>query len=58
MSEENAFWVMVVLLKDGVNTPLRGLYLDDLPLLSKCLFDSETLVKEQLPELGKHSEKK
>lgn len=54
MSEEDAFWLMVALLKGAVNAPMEGLYLVGLPLVQQYLFQFERLVKEQLPRLGAH----
>eukprot|EP00249_Psilotum_nudum_P022439 c28518_g2_i6 orf=750-1991(+) len=56
MSEEDAFWLLVALLKGTVHTPLEGLYLVGLPLVQQYLFQFERLVKEQLPRLGTHFE--
>jgi hypothetical protein len=56
MNEEEAFWVMAALLKGTVNMPMRGLYLEGLPLLHGYLNEFETLVNAQLPELGRHLE--
>lgn len=56
MKEEEAFWVMVALLKGTVNMPIRGLYLEGLPLLQDYLNEFAMLVNEQLPELGRHFE--
>lgn len=55
--EEEAFWVMVALLKGAVNMPMRGLYLEGLPLLHQYLFEFEVLLNEELPELGRHFQK-
>lgn len=55
--EEEAFWVMVALLKGAVNMPMRGLYLEGLPLLHQYLFEFEILLNEELPELGRHFQK-
>lgn len=54
MSEEDAFWLLVALLKGAVNAPMEGLYLVGLPLVQQYLFQFERLVKEQLPKLGAH----
>jgi hypothetical protein len=53
MNEEEAFWVMVALLKC---MQIRGVYLEGLPLLHQYFFQFEMLVREQLPELAKHFE--
>eukprot|EP00249_Psilotum_nudum_P022436 c28518_g2_i2 orf=339-1496(+) len=57
MSEEDAFWLLVALLKGAVHAPMEGLYLVGLPLVQQYLFQFEQLVKEQLPRLGAHFEK-
>jgi len=57
MSEEEAFWVMVALLKGSEKKPLRGLYAEELPLLHQCLCQLEKLVNEQFPRLDRHFEK-
>lgn len=54
MSEEDAFWLLVALLKGAVHAPMEGLYLAGLPLVQQYLFQFENLVKEQLPKLGEH----
>ncbi|KAJ9682988.1 hypothetical protein PVL29_018823 [Vitis rotundifolia] len=54
MSEEDAFWLMVALLKGAVHAPMEGLYLVGLPLVQQYLFQFDTLVREQLPRLGEH----
>eukprot|EP00249_Psilotum_nudum_P022438 c28518_g2_i4 orf=618-1697(+) len=56
MSEEDAFWLLVALLKGTVHAPLEGLYLVGLPLIQQYLFQFEHLVKEELPRLGTHLE--
>lgn len=56
MSEEDAFWLLVALLKGAVHSPMEGLYLVGLPLVQQYLFQFERLVKEQLPRLGAHFE--
>ncbi|CAN1126332.1 EVI5-like protein [Linum perenne] len=42
MSEEDAFWLLVALLKGAVHAPMEGLY------------QFENLVKEHMPKLGEH----
>ncbi|KAJ6793583.1 EVI5-like protein [Iris pallida] len=54
MSEEDAFWLLVALLKGAVHAPMEGLYLVGLPLVQQYLFQFEQLVKEHLPKLGQH----
>lgn len=54
MSEEDAFWLLVALLKGAVHAPMEGLYQAGLPLVQQYLFQFEQLVKEQLPKLGQH----
>ncbi|KAH7298239.1 hypothetical protein KP509_25G033200 [Ceratopteris richardii] len=54
MSEEDAFWLLVALLKGAVHAPMEGLYLVGLPLVQQYLYQLSRLVKEQLPKLGAH----
>lgn len=54
MSEEDAFWLLVALLKGAVHAPMEGLYLVGLPLVQQYLGQFEQLVKEYLPKLGQH----
>ncbi|XP_021749540.1 EVI5-like protein [Chenopodium quinoa] len=54
MSEEDAFWLLVALLKGAVHAPMEGLYLSGLPLVQQYLFQFDLLVKEYLPKLGDH----
>lgn len=54
MSEEDAFWLLVALLKGAVHAPMEGLYLSGLPLVQQYLFQFDHLVKEYLPKLGEH----
>ncbi|KAI4320341.1 hypothetical protein MLD38_033836 [Melastoma candidum] len=54
MSEEDAFWLLVALLKGAVHAPMEGLYLVGLPLVQQYLSQLEQLVKEHLPKLGEH----
>lgn len=53
MNEEEAFWVMVALLKCK---QMRGVYLEGLPLLHQYFFQFEMLVREHLPQLANHFE--
>lgn len=52
MSEEDAFWTLVALLKGAVHEPLEGLYLPGLPLLQQYLFQFESLIAVTYPELS------
>ncbi|XP_020588827.1 EVI5-like protein isoform X2 [Phalaenopsis equestris] len=54
MSEEDAFWLLVALLKGAVHAPMEGLYQVGLPLVQQYLFQFERLVKDYLPKLGQH----
>lgn len=54
MSEEDAFWLLVALLKGAVHAPMEGLYQAGLPLVQQYLFQFEQLVKDFLPKLGQH----
>ncbi|GAV60061.1 RabGAP-TBC domain-containing protein [Cephalotus follicularis] len=54
MSEEDAFWLLVALLKGAVHAPMEGLYQLGLPLVQQYLFQFECLVREHLPKLGDH----
>ncbi|XP_039030914.1 EVI5-like protein [Hibiscus syriacus] len=53
-SEEDAFWLLVALLKGAVHAPMEGLYLVGLPLVQQYLFQFENLAREHLPKLGDH----
>ncbi|WOK94116.1 hypothetical protein Cni_G02818 [Canna indica] len=54
MSEEDAFWLLVALLKGAIHSPMEGLYQAGLPLVQEYLRQFEQLVKEYLPNLGEH----
>ncbi|KAJ8751881.1 hypothetical protein K2173_026085 [Erythroxylum novogranatense] len=54
MSEEDAFWLLVALLKGAVHAPMEGLYQVGLPLVQQYLFQFDLLMKEHLPKLGEH----
>ncbi|XP_074570149.1 uncharacterized protein LOC141826750 [Curcuma longa] len=54
MSEEDAFWLLVALLKGAIHAPMEGLYQPGLPLVQEYLRRFEQLVKEYLPNLGEH----
>ncbi|GLT33986.1 hypothetical protein SLA2020_085360 [Shorea laevis] len=54
MSEEDAFWLLVALLKGAVHAPIEGLYQAGLPLVQQYLFQFDQLVREHLPKLGEH----
>ncbi|CAM6030308.1 unnamed protein product [Sphagnum balticum] len=56
MSEEDAFWLLVALLKGAVHSPMEGLYLVGLPLVQQYLFQFERLVQDLVPKVGKHFE--
>ncbi|MCD7449970.1 hypothetical protein HAX54_002687 [Datura stramonium] len=43
MSEEDAFWLLVALLKGAVHTPMEGMYLVGLPLVQQYLFQFDRL---------------
>ncbi|KAM0906363.1 hypothetical protein ACQ4PT_016789 [Festuca glaucescens] len=54
MSEEDAFWLIVALLKGAVHAPMEGLYQAGLPLVQQYLCQFEKLVIEQMPKLGQN----
>ncbi|KAG9138194.1 hypothetical protein Leryth_001417 [Lithospermum erythrorhizon] len=54
MSEEDAFWLLVALLKGAVHAPMEGMYLAGLPLVQQYLFQFDHFVKEFMPKLGDH----
>ncbi|OEL17247.1 hypothetical protein BAE44_0021736 [Dichanthelium oligosanthes] len=54
MSEEDAFWLLVALLKGAVHAPMEGLYQAGLPLVQQYLSMFEKLVMEHMPKLGQH----
>ncbi|KAL7602123.1 uncharacterized protein LOC111919900 [Lactuca sativa] len=54
MSEEDAFWLVVALLKGAVHAPMEGLYLEGLPLVQQYLFQFDRLMREYMPKLGEH----
>ncbi|KAL6598492.1 hypothetical protein ACP70R_046191 [Stipagrostis hirtigluma subsp. patula] len=54
MSEEDAFWLLVALLKGAVHAPMEGLYQAGLPLVQQYLCQFEKLVLEYMPKLGQH----
>ncbi|CAL4998615.1 unnamed protein product [Urochloa decumbens] len=54
MSEEDAFWLLVALLKGAVHAPMEGLYQPGLPLVQQYLSQFEKLVMEHMPKLGQH----
>jgi hypothetical protein len=57
MSEEEAFWTLVALLKGTtVHPPLEGLYQAGMPLLQQCLYQFHELLKQENPKLGGHLE--
>ncbi|KAJ1268399.1 hypothetical protein BS78_07G132000 [Paspalum vaginatum] len=54
MSEEDAFWLLVALLKGAVHAPMEGLYQTGLPLVQQYISQFEKLVMEHMPKLGQH----
>ncbi|KAF9663926.1 hypothetical protein SADUNF_Sadunf17G0102800 [Salix dunnii] len=54
MSEEDALWLLVALLKGVVHAPIEGLYQVGLPLVQQYLFQFDCLMKEHMPKLGEH----
>ncbi|XP_047073258.1 ecotropic viral integration site 5 protein homolog [Lolium rigidum] len=54
MSEEDAFWLIVALLKGAVHAPMEGLYQAGLPLVQQYLCQFENLVTEHMPKLGQN----
>jgi len=48
MSEEDAFWTLVALLKGAVQSPLEGLYQAGLPLLQQYFVQFEKLVDDEV----------
>ena len=54
MSEEDAFWVLVALLKGAIHEPVEGLYGPGMPLVQRCLYQFEGLMTEYLPRLSAH----
>eukprot|EP00854_Cymbomonas_tetramitiformis_P001490 gene1490-2117_t len=48
MGEEDAFWLLVALLKGAVHTPMEGLYRPGLPLVRQYLFQFERLLQEMI----------
>lgn len=57
MGEEDAFWLLVALLKGVLHTPMEGLYQVGLPLVQQQLWQFDRLLHEQLPELAAHMDK-
>lgn len=57
MSEEEAFWTLVALLKGTtLHPPLEGMYQAGMPLLQQCLYQFQELLKQENPKLGSHLE--
>lgn len=57
MSEEEAFWTLVALLKGTMlHPPLEGMYQAGMPLLQQCLYQFQELLKQENPKLGGHLE--
>ena len=48
MSEEDAFWTLVALLKGTVQPPLEGLYQQGLPLLQQYFVQFERLIDDEV----------
>lgn len=48
MSEEDAFWTLVALLKGAVQDPLEGLYQAGLPLLQQYFSQFEKLIDDEV----------
>ena len=48
MSEEDAFWTLVALLKGAVQPPLEGLYQAGLPLLQQYFAQFEKLIDDEV----------
>ena len=48
MCEEDAFWMLVALLKGAVHHPLEGLYQAGLPLLQQCLHQFSRLIDDEV----------
>ena len=51
MSEEDAFWTLVALLKGAVQPPLEGLYLAGLPLLQQYFAQFENLIDDEVSRI-------
>lgn len=63
MSEEEAFWTLVALMKGSprhpslpAGIPLEGIYQSGMPLLQQYLFQFQYLLKLMVPALGAHLE--
>mmetsp|Transcript_4709 Transcript_4709/g.11436 ORF Transcript_4709/g.11436 Transcript_4709/m.11436 type:complete len:329 (-) Transcript_4709:92-1078(-) len=56
MSEEDAFWTLVALLKGARHHPLEGLYSMGLPLLQQYMDLMQALLQEEAPRLAAHLE--
>ncbi|ETO27521.1 GTPase activating protein [Reticulomyxa filosa] len=54
MTEEEAFWMLVNLLKSNGKYQLRGLYIDGLPLLHLRFFQFQKILERFSPVLAKH----
>eukprot|EP00793_Prasinoderma_coloniale_P003869 PRCOL_00003246-RA len=54
MSEEDAFWTLVALMKGKVHTPMEGLYLPGLPLIQQYLYQFDRCVGALMPRLYAH----
>eukprot|EP00873_Tetraselmis_striata_P024823 jgi/Tetstr1/445087/TSEL_032892.t1 len=56
MSEEDAFWTLVALLKGAVHPPMEGLYSMGLPLLQQYMSHMQALLAVEAPMLAEHLE--
>ncbi|GJP65605.1 hypothetical protein CLOP_g22477 [Closterium sp. NIES-67] len=56
MAEEDAFWLLVALMKGANHTSLEGIFLVGLPLVQQYLFQFDRLLHECLPQLARHME--
>ena len=52
MSEEDAFWTLVALLRGSVHPPLEGLYQAGLPLLQQYFSQFERLINDEVRDLA------
>ncbi|CAI5492035.1 unnamed protein product [Closterium sp. Naga37s-1] len=56
MAEEDAFWLLVALMKGANHTSLEGIFLVGLPLVQQYLFHFDRLLHECMPHLARHME--
>eukprot|EP00899_Mesostigma_viride_P024883 jgi/Mesvir1/557/Mv11408-RA.1 len=54
MGEEDAFWLLVSLLKGAVHAPLERLYVPGLPLVQQYLYQLDRLLGDAMPALAAH----